>query len=318
MCSTYWAADSLCLPWKFMNFKWKESLLWIPTFVEFYNKILKFTQKKNYLNASNLHQGQFTVFLKILFSCLLLAALGLCCCEWAFSSCGERGLLRCSAQVSRCSGFFFWSTGSRRSGFSSCSMPAQQLRLLGSRALGSVLWCMGSVATFHIRGIFWDKGLNPCYWHWQADSYHCTTRQVPEFIVLLFWNWLLIKIIANITLKVIEIWIWGFNFVHFQYDHIFFHSDFWYFYVFFLVSFVVLLKIITYLERVPIKGRVGSTHVIPYGGFPHSLVSKESACNAGDLGSISGSGRFSGEGNGNPLQYSCLENPMDREDGLTI
>ena len=35
------------------------------------------------------------------------------------------------------------------------------------------------------------------------------------------------------------------------------------------------------------------------------------ACNMGDLGSIPGSGRFPGEGNGNPLQYSCLENPMD-------
>ena len=40
---------------------------------------------------------------------------------------------------------------------------------------------------------------------------------------------------------------------------------------------------------------------------------KESTCNAGDPGSISGSGRYPGEGNGNPLQYSCLENPMDRE-----
>ena len=39
---------------------------------------------------------------------------------------------------------------------------------------------------------------------------------------------------------------------------------------------------------------------------------KESACNVGDLGSISGLGRSPGEGNGNPLQYSCLENPMDR------
>ena len=37
-----------------------------------------------------------------------------------------------------------------------------------------------------------------------------------------------------------------------------------------------------------------------------------SVYNAGDLGSIPGSGRFPGEGNGNPLQYSCLENPMDR------
>ena len=46
--------------------------------------------------------------------------------------------------------------------------------------------------------------------------------------------------------------------------------------------------------------------------FPGSSDSKESACNAGDLGSIPGSGRSPGEGNGNPLQYSCLENSMDR------
>ena len=47
-------------------------------------------------------------------------------------------------------------------------------------------------------------------------------------------------------------------------------------------------------------------------GFFGSSDSKESACNAGDLGLIPGSGRSPGEGNGNPLQYSCLENPMDR------
>ena len=47
-------------------------------------------------------------------------------------------------------------------------------------------------------------------------------------------------------------------------------------------------------------------------GFPHSSVSKSSACNAGDLGLIPGSGRSPGKGNGNPLQYSCLENPMNR------
>ena len=40
---------------------------------------------------------------------------------------------------------------------------------------------------------------------------------------------------------------------------------------------------------------------------------KASACNVGDLGSIPGLGRSPGEGNGNPLQYSCLENPMDGE-----
>ena len=47
-------------------------------------------------------------------------------------------------------------------------------------------------------------------------------------------------------------------------------------------------------------------------GFPYSSVGKESVCNAGNLGSIPGSGRSPGERNGNPLQYSCLENPMDR------
>ena len=45
--------------------------------------------------------------------------------------------------------------------------------------------------------------------------------------------------------------------------------------------------------------------------FLGDLDGKESACNAGDLGSIPGSGRSPGEGNGNPFQYSCLENPMD-------
>ena len=48
------------------------------------------------------------------------------------------------------------------------------------------------------------------------------------------------------------------------------------------------------------------------GGFPGGSNGKESACNAGDLGLIPGSGRSPGEGNGNPLQYSCLDNPMDR------
>ena len=46
-------------------------------------------------------------------------------------------------------------------------------------------------------------------------------------------------------------------------------------------------------------------------GFPDSSEVKASACSVGDLGSIPGLGRSPGEGNGNPLQYSCLENPMD-------
>ena len=47
-------------------------------------------------------------------------------------------------------------------------------------------------------------------------------------------------------------------------------------------------------------------------GFPGGLDGKESACNAGDPGSVPGLGRSPGEGTGNPLQYSCMENSMDR------
>ena len=56
--------------------------------------------------------------------------------------------------------------------------------------------------------------------------------------------------------------------------------------------------------------RLHSSHM----DFPGS-DSKASAYNAGDLGSIPGSGRSPGEGNGNPLQYSCLENPWTEEPG---
>ena len=48
------------------------------------------------------------------------------------------------------------------------------------------------------------------------------------------------------------------------------------------------------------------------GEFPHSSVGKESACNAGNPGSISGLGRSPGEGNGNPFHYSCLGPSMDK------
>ena len=51
---------------------------------------------------------------------------------------------------------------------------------------------------------------------------------------------------------------------------------------------------------------------LDYKGFPSDSDGKESACNAGDPGSIPGLRRSPGEGNGNPFQYSCLENSMDR------
>ena len=56
-----------------------------------------------------------------------------------------------------------------------------------------------------------------------------------------------------------------------------------------------------------------SLSLIEVPSFRGDSGSKESACNVGDLGSVLGLGRSPGEGNGNPLQYSCLENFMDRE-----
>ena len=54
--------------------------------------------------------------------------------------------------------------------------------------------------------------------------------------------------------------------------------------------------------------RIGFKQVLD---FPGGSDGKASAYNAGDLGSVPGSGRSPGEGSGNPLQFSCLENPMD-------
>ena len=61
-----------------------------------------------------------------------------------------------------------------------------------------------------------------------------------------------------------------------------------------------------------ISKRLLSYHEFVCLNFPGGSDGKASVYNPGDLGSIPGSGRFPGEGNDNPLQYSCLENPMDR------
>ena len=60
------------------------------------------------------------------------------------------------------------------------------------------------------------------------------------------------------------------------------------------------------------RGKVSSEAFVTELGFSGGLDGKEIACSMGDPASIPGSGRFPEEGNGNPLQYSCLENPMDR------
>ena len=54
--------------------------------------------------------------------------------------------------------------------------------------------------------------------------------------------------------------------------------------------------------------------ILPLNLFPCGSIGKKSGCNVGDPGSVPGLGRSPGEGNGNPLQYSCLENSMDQGD----
>ena len=78
-----------------------------------------------------------------------------------------------------------------------------------------------------------------------------------------------------------------------------------YMFIFHHVSLSHSLLRICYLT-VKLHGSISMT------GFPGDSSSKESACNAGDPGSIPGSGRSPGEGNGDPLQFSCLENSMDK------
>ena len=69
-------------------------------------------------------------------------------------------------------------------------------------------------------------------------------------------------------------------------------------------------QMIFFLEEIPRRDLVKVKNSSK--GLPWWLSGKVSTCNAGDLGSTPGSGRSPGEGSGNSLQYSCLENPMDR------
>ena len=79
-----------------------------------------------------------------------------------------------------------------------------------------------------------------------------------------------------------------------------------------MVIYHCLLKYCFYLILLSYLCRTSNYPYLDLLGFPHSSVGKSSTYSAGDLGSIPGLGRSPGEGNGNPLQYSCLENPMDR------
>ena len=85
----------------------------------------------------------------------------------------------------------------------------------------------------------------------------------------------------------------------------------WSLYLLFYISTFLHLEYMVYLlPDHQNKASIAKSHT--FGGFPGGSDGKESACNSGDLGSVPGSGRSPGEGVGNPLQYSCLENFMDR------
>ena len=71
-------------------------------------------------------------------------------------------------------------------------------------------------------------------------------------------------------------------------------------------------KMLSYDHDLLLDGLAVTEHKAKPLGLPGGSDGKESPCNAGDLGLIPGSGRSPGEGNSNPLQYSCLENSMDR------
>ena len=97
------------------------------------------------------------IFLALFITYLLLAALGLCCCTQAFSSCRLWGLFSYGAEASHCRGF------------SCCRAQAQWP------------WCTGSLAC----GIFLDQDLNLCSLHWQADSYPLDHQGTPGTVIVL-------------------------------------------------------------------------------------------------------------------------------------
>ena len=82
--------------------------------------------------------------------------------------------------------------------------------------------------------------------------------------------------------------------------------DIWFLFMSREVYFIIRSHILSFFDGSSILG-ISSSHIYFLGGSN----SKASACTAGDPASIPGSGRSPGEGNGNPLQHSCLENPMD-------
>ena len=154
-------------------------------------QFLQKKQQKNQLTSSNkfltcrslsshgfvtLRCQMISFFLSFFF---FLAALGLCCCAWAFSSCGEPGLLFLA--VHRLLPVVASLVAEH--GLQACGL--QQLQHAGSVVVACGLQSAGSVVVAQrlscsaTCGIFLDEGSNPCPLHWQANLNDCATREVP-------------------------------------------------------------------------------------------------------------------------------------------
>ena len=130
-----------------------------------------------------------------------------------------------------------------------------------------------------------------------------------NLIGVLICNSLMISDVEHLFIYLLANWISSM-------ENVYSHLCLWWISVVLLLScfwFCWPLCFILILNNYNILGTVLSTLQILYPFiFPGGSGGKASACNAGDWGSIPGSGRSTEEGNGNPLQYSCLGNPMHR------
>ena len=144
-----------------------------------------------------------------------------------------------------------------------------------------------------LQGIFPAQGLNPGLPHCRRILYHLSHQESPRIL-----EWGGKKNVHNWLLWASASWYW-YHRIHLQVMKI--HS-----------TSIWQEEKAGVLFEVFLKSKIAFLPISCLLGFPGGSEVKASAFNAGDLGSIPGSGRSPGEGNGNPLQYSCLENLMDR------
>ena len=184
-------------------------------------------------------------------------------------------------------------------------------RICGSQVLEHKLSSCGPqrISCSQAYGIFPGRGWNGCLLHWGGILYPWANQASPALILSAdhegesvsclspYFQWLTSNLWCSLTCRSISP-----------------VSAFIFIMVFLLSVFVCVCVSVQISPFSKDTSYIGlGAH--PHGGFPGGSNSKESACNAGvesDGGSIPGSGRCPGAGNGSPLQYSCLENPMNR------